>query len=159
MSTQTHADAVFHDRTAMNRAVHGLIDEHVVPRKAIHVSQAMMAGHEVLPAPPQRSIGAVAALIGAIVGAGLSFSLLLVTMFFYGLPAQALLVVLAGAGFGALLAVIGSAIYDPQRGAISSAASSLYRDFLVSVDVVSDRQLERVQQALAHRGGELVAVG
>jgi hypothetical protein len=158
MSTQTHADAVFHDRTTMNRAVHGLIDEHVVPRKAIHVSQAMMAGHDVVSAPRQRSIVGVAAVIGAIVGGGLSFSLLLVTLFFYGLPAQALLVVLAGAGFGALLAVIGSAVYDPQRGAISSAAS-LYRDFLVSVDVMSDRQLERVQRALAHRGGELVALG
>lgn len=155
MTTRAHADAVFHDRAAMSRAVHGLLEQQLVGRSAIHVRAATTAGDEVVPAPPPRAEIGIGAVAGAAIGACVSAALLLGALLWYAAsPLQLFTVLLIGAGYGALLGAVAMSLYAPN--APPASAASLYRDFLVRVDVADSATLARVKEALTVRGGALV---
>lgn len=145
-----HADALFHDRDAMEEAVRDLVQEGV-PRQRIRVSQALETSAGIRTAPKQITGAGVGALIGAVIGVAVLLALtpaLTAVESWLALAPRILGAAAAGALTGAVLALVA---YRPPR-----ARYEAYRDFFVHVDADDANAATRIRRALSRSGGQLV---
>jgi hypothetical protein len=139
---RSHADALFHDRRLTEEAVHALVDNGIARADQIHVSQRQIA--------PKPALG-LSAGIGAIIGAGLTFALVLAASLWAPAPRlhELVLAFMAGAALGSLVGMLGAGLM-PLSLRVGQRATP--RDFVVSVDAEGDNRA-KIQRALVRHGG------
>lgn len=151
MATTRDAEAVFHDRKAVEEAVRALELEGI-RRNRIRVQRANTLGGVVRRPPERGGIMVAGAGMGAVVGVGIGLLAMLGTGV---LPPAAVTVRLittavSGGLIGALVALLVSGLRHESR----YGAAAGYRDFVVRVKAKDEASAAKLRDLLERAGGE-----
>lgn len=148
----TDARAVFHDRAAMEEAVHALELEGV-RRRRIRVWRADASGRSVRKAPESSTALSIGGALGSAAGGALalwSFAFALGEAPFWLVVVRVLAGAATGAILGALIALVTSRLRHESRYEQPAG----YKDFVVKVKTPDPATADHVRDLLERAGGD-----